>query len=68
VIVQGLVEWHKYPVGMACQLVNLPRSSYYYQSQKVNESSLEGDLKAVAGHYPTYGTRRITYQLHRSPY
>jgi putative transposase len=68
VIVQGLVEWYKYPVGMACQLVNLSRSSYYYKSRKANESSLEGDLKVVAGQYPTYGTRRITYQLHRSPY
>lgn len=67
-IVQGLVEWYKYPVGMACQLVNLPRSSYYYTSHKVKESSLEIDLKAVAGQYPTYGTRRITHQLHRSPY
>lgn len=67
-IVQGLVEWYKYPVGMACQLVNLRRSSYYYKSRKVNERSLEGDLKVVAGQYPTYGTRRITYQLHRSPY
>jgi transposase InsO family protein len=53
---------------MACQLVNLRRSSYYYKSRKVNERSLEGDLKVVAGQYPTYGTRRITYQLHRSPY
>ena len=53
---------------MACQLVNLRRSSYYYKSRKVNERSLEGDLKVVAGQYPTYGTRRITYQLHRLPY
>jgi putative transposase len=68
VIVQGLVEWHKYPVGMACQLVNLPRSSYYYKGRKANENCLEWDLKTVAGQYPTYGTRRITHQLRRSPY
>ena len=67
-IVQGLVEWHKYPVGLACQLVDLPRSSFYYQSRKADESYLECDLKTVAGQFPTYGTRRITHQLRRSPY
>ena len=66
-IVQGLVEWHKYPVGLACQLVDLPRSSFYYQSRKVDESYLESNLKTVAGQFPTYGTRRITHQLRRSP-
>jgi len=66
--VQDLVEWHKYPVGLACQLVDLPRSSLYYQSRKADESCLEGDLKTVAGQFPTYGTRRITHQLRRSPY
>jgi putative transposase len=68
VIVQGLVEWHKYPVELACQLVDLPRSSFYYKSRKAVESYLEGNLKTVAGQFPTYGTRRITYQLRRSPY
>lgn len=67
-IVQGLVEWHKYPVELACQLVDLPRSSFYYKSRKANENRLEGDLKTVAGQFPTYGTRRITHQLRRSPY
>ncbi len=60
-IVQGLVEWHKYPVGLACQLVDLPRSSFYYKSRKVVESCLESNLKTVAGQFPTYGTRRITH-------
>jgi putative transposase len=68
VIVQGLVEWHKYPVELACQLVSLPRSSFYYKSRKADESCLEGDLRAVAGQFPTYGSRRITHQLRRSPY
>ena len=67
-IVQGLVEWHKYPVELACQLVSLPRSSFYYKSRKADESCLEGDLRAVAGQFPTYGSRRITHQLRRSPY
>jgi putative transposase len=68
VIVQGLVEWHKYPVGLACQLVDLPRSSFYYKRRKADEGYLESNLKTVAGQFPTYGTRRITHQLRRSPY
>jgi transposase InsO family protein len=68
VIVQGLVEGHPYPVELACQLVELPRSSFYYQSHKADESRLEGELKDLAGQFPTYGSRRITHQLRRSPY
>ena len=67
-IVQGLAEWHQYPVELACQLVDLPRSTFYYKSRKADESRLEDDLKTVAGQHPTYGTRRVTHQLHRSPY
>jgi len=66
--VQGLVEGHLYPVELACQLVELPRSSFYYQSHKADESRLEGELKDLAGQFPTYGSRRITHQLRRSPY
>lgn len=67
-IVQGLVEWHKYPVKLACQLVGLPRSSFYYKSRKANESHLETAVKDIAGQFPRYGTRRITHQLRRWPY
>lgn len=63
-----LVERFKQPVQLTCQLVELPRSSFYYRSQNTDESQLEKDLKDVAGKYPTYGSRRITYQLRRSPY
>jgi transposase InsO family protein len=67
-MVDGLVERFKQPVQVACQLVELPRSTFYYKSQKVDESRLEEDLKAVAGKFPTYVSRRFTYQLLRSPY
>jgi putative transposase len=66
--VKTLHEKYCYPVEQACQLVELPRSSYYYHSQKAEGSRLEDDLKAVTGQYPTYGTRRVTQQLRRSPY
>jgi putative transposase len=66
--VKAIHEYYRYPIEQACQLVELPRSSYYYRSQKAEESQLEEDLKEVTGQYPTYGTRRVTHQLRRSPY
>lgn len=52
----------------ACETVGLPRSTYYYRSQRGDENQLQADLETVAGQYPKYGTRRITHQLRRAPY
>jgi transposase InsO family protein len=57
-----------YAIQAACRVVELPRSSYYYQAAKVDESELEAAMEAIAGQFPTYGTRRVTYQLRRPPY
>lgn len=64
----GLVEWHGYTVEVVCELVDLPRSSYYYHSHKRDESELVTAIERVAGQYPMYGTRRIHQQLRRPPY
>jgi len=66
--VQALVEEKRGSVKMICETVGLPRSSYYYRSQRGEEGQLEADLETVAGQYPKYGTRRITHQLRRAPY
>jgi len=55
-------------VKAACASVGMARSSYYYRSQRHDESQLGTDLEEVAGQYPKYGTRRITHQLRRAPY
>jgi transposase InsO family protein len=67
-MVRSLADWYSYPVELACQLVGLPRSCYYYRSHKTDESQLVADLKAVAGQYVIYGTRRVRSQLRRPPY
>jgi transposase InsO family protein len=67
-MVRSLHEWYEYPIGQACELVGLPRSTYHYRSHKVDESRLVADLKEVTGQYVTYGTRRVRSQLRRSPY
>jgi hypothetical protein len=61
-------EYLQAPVELACELVELPRSTYYYRSHKADESQLVSDLEQVVGQHPTYGTRRMTHQLRRSPY
>lgn len=65
---KALHEYHAYPVELTCQVLDLTRSSYYYQSQRVDQRQLEADIQAVTGQFPTYGTRRVTHQLRRAPF
>lgn len=57
-----------YEVEQACELLGLSRSTYYYASHPRAEQQVEADVASVVGHYPTYGTRRVTHQLRRAPY
>jgi putative transposase len=57
-----------YAVGLACGVVGLPRSSYYYRSHREPDTHLETNIEAVLSQFPTYGTRRVTHQLRRAPY
>jgi len=52
----------------ACEVMGLAPSTYYYQSQGMEESQLVADLEQEAGRFPKYGSRRLTQQLRRSPY
>ncbi len=62
-----LIEEHGAHPGMACRVLGLPRSTYYYQAQVKQEDDLKEAIQSVAGQFPTYGTRRITHQLRRPP-
>ena len=63
-----MLKTEGYPLTAACELVELPRSSYYYQPVKREEQDLEKAIEAVTGKYPTYGTRRVSQQLRRPPH
>jgi putative transposase len=63
-----LNQEESYPLGTACQLLGLARSTCYYQVVQRDESELEGAIDEIAGQFPTYGTRRVTHQLRRAPY
>ncbi len=67
-MVDKLVKTFNQTVESACRLVGLAHSSFYYHSRKADERQIENALRTVAGQFPTYGSRRITHQLHRPPY
>jgi transposase InsO family protein len=56
---------HDYPVTVACEILGLARSTYYYESQERDETAVEAAIKAVVAEWPTYGYRRVTAQLQR---
>jgi len=60
---QQLAE--SYPVQVICQVWEMPRSTYYYQSQASDEHELRTALQRLAGEWPRYGSRRLTAQLQR---
>jgi len=54
------------PVGLVCQALELPRSSYYHTPQPVaDEQVTKTALEQAAADWPTYGYRRLTEQLER---
>lgn len=67
-MVTTLHKLQQCPIELGCDLIGLPRSTYYYHSQRKEEQRLGADLWLVCGQHPTYGTRRITHQLRRRPY
>jgi putative transposase len=57
-----------YPVRVVCGVLNLPRSSFYYQPapSAAADTLLRSALQRLAAEWPTYGYRRLTAHLHRA--
>jgi putative transposase len=66
--VSRLFDGEGYPIKAGCELLDLPRSSYYYPPVQADERAVEDAIDEIAGQFPTYGTRRVTHQLRRSPH
>jgi transposase InsO family protein len=64
-MVSRLVEQEGYPVARACQLVDLPRSSYYHVAALGDDPAVETAIESILSEYATYGTRRVSHQLGR---
>jgi putative transposase len=54
-----------YPVQTLCEVIALPRSSYYYAAVEGQDTALKAAIESVAAEFPTYGSRRVTAQLKR---
>lgn len=55
-----------YPTKMVCDVLELPRSSFYYQPPPGSDEALRAAITQVAGDWPTYGYRRVTAMLRRA--
>lgn len=54
-----------YPVKLLCDVLALPRSSWYFKSTNPDEAALKRAVEQVVEQFPTYGSRRVTQQLRR---
>jgi len=55
-----------YPVTGICEVLDLPRSTFYHQSTAQDDTALRQALRELSGEYPTYGYRRLTALLQRA--
>ena len=55
-----------YPVKTICDVLDLPRSSFYHTRAVAEDGDLRAALLDLAGQYPTYGYRRLTALLKRA--
>ena len=56
----------EYSISKLCDVLDLPRSTYYHQEQeKAGDQALRDEIEEVIARWPTYGYRRVTHQLKR---
>lgn len=48
-----------------CQVFEMNRSSFYYQSAANSDEEIKNTITNLAAEHPTYGYRRMTAMLHR---
>ena len=58
-------ELGQYPLSSICEVMDCPRSSYYYQSVRSNDAALVGVMEKILMRWPFYGYRRMVAQLQR---
>lgn len=56
----------EYPVKTICEVLDLPRSTFYHTPAVAEDGELRAALLDLAGQYPTYGYRRLTALLKRA--
>lgn len=61
-----MAQEDEYAVTLVCQVLDVPRSSYYYRPVQRDEEPLKKAISDLAAQWPTYGYRRITKLLQRA--
>jgi putative transposase len=54
-----------FPIKTLCEVLGVPRSSFYFQPEPGEDRPLRDALIELAGQWPTYGYRRLTVHLRR---
>jgi len=54
-----------YPVKTLCEVLDCPRSSYYYEAQAGDDTVLREAIESLHAEWPFYGYRRVTAELAR---
>ena len=57
-----------YPIAVICDVIGLPRSSYYHRAKSSDDAQMKAAISKVLATFPTYDTRRVAAQLRRKPY
>jgi putative transposase len=55
----------QYPKTVVCRVLQVARSSHYYEPQTPDEGALKKAISEVCARFPRYGYRRVTAELHR---
>ena len=59
---------HEFSLPLLCDVIGLARSSFYYKSQRADDSELRSDIEDVCLRYTRYGYRRVSGRLQRKGY
>jgi putative transposase len=58
-----------YPIRLLCEVLNMPRSTVYYQPQvKPEDAAFLEAIERILMRWPFYGYRRVTAQMKRESY
>ena len=64
---RSLVRKHQSQFGVAllCDLLTVPRSSYYYEAAAEADDGVRAEIVRIAAEFPRYGYRMIHHELRR---
>lgn len=65
---RALQEQEGYRVSAICRVLEVSRSTVYYEAKPKDEQALRDAIEAIAVRFPTYGSRRVAKQLRREPH